>query len=107
MKRSGPPERRTPLRQQSARRAGEAAARRNVVALVRARDVRCQAARRVPELGCAGPLDVHELIQRSLWPKGYLDPDNCLLVCRAHHDWIDAHVAEAHELGLLRHSWER
>lgn len=33
-------------------------------------------------------MDVHERIPRSKWAAGYLDVDNCLLVCRAHHDQI-------------------
>lgn len=98
---------RTPLRQQSKRKRAEAGARRRLVARVTERDRSCRAALLVAEIACNGPLDVHELIQRSLWAAGYLVDENCLLVCRAHHTWIDDNIARAHELGLLKHSWER
>ena len=46
---------------------------------------------------CWGPLDVHELVARSVWPDGDLEPENCVLLCRAHHSWLDDNrlVAEA------------
>ncbi len=131
MKRSPPPARKTPLKrtgalvpgkalkrvrwepprkpiaQESAKHRSERDERAVVVAQVRSRDRTCRAAHLVSERPCGGPLDVHETIQRSLWAAGYLDPTNCVLVCRQHHEWIDAHVERAHTLGLLRHSWER
>lgn len=107
MKRGGNLPRRTPLRQVSTKRRDEQQQRRQVVAEVIARDRVCTAATLVPDVHCYGPLDVHEMIQRSLWRAGYLDPSNCRAVCRAHHEWIDDHITEAHELGLLKHSWDR
>lgn len=95
------------MRQVSPRRQSEATARRRVVAEVTARDVRCRAERLVPDVRCAGTMDVHETIQRSLWAAGHLEPSNCILLCRAHHVWIDSHIELAHRLGLLRRSWER
>jgi hypothetical protein len=95
------------MRQVSRKKARERGARARVVAAVHARDRWCQGRDRVPSVACGGPLDVHELIQRSLWPAGYLDESNCLLLCRAHHRWIDSNIALAHEVGLLRRSWER
>jgi hypothetical protein len=81
--------------------------RRQVVTAVRARDLsRCTAAPRVPEVLCQGPLDVHERIPRSAWPGGDLVIDNCILVCRAHHDWIDDNPKLAHDLHLHGYSWE-
>ena len=56
---------------------------------------------------CGGPDDVHEIIPRSAWAKGYLVDENCILVCRRHHDWIGDNPAAAHELGLHGFSWER
>ncbi len=56
---------------------------------------------------CAGILDVHEVIPRSAWPGGHLVVSNCRLVCRKHHDWIDAHEITAATLGLHGYSWER
>lgn len=107
MKRGGRLARRTPLRQVSTKVRDERSQREQVRAEVIARDRVCTAALLVPDVTCWGPLDVHEMIQRSLWRKGYLDQDNCRAVCRAHHDWIDDNSAVAHELGLLRHSWDR
>lgn len=56
---------------------------------------------------CAGPLDAHEVIQRSVYPGGHLDPANIRMVCRRHHSWLDTDASFAHELGLFRFSWER
>ena len=49
--------------------------------------------------------DAHEIVTRGRGGS-ITDPDNILLVCRRHHDWITTHPKEAHELGLVRHSWE-
>lgn len=56
---------------------------------------------------CWGHLDAHEMVQRSLWPGGYLVPDNIRMVCRRHHEWIDANQVTATTLGLLKPSWSR
>jgi len=56
---------------------------------------------------CAGPLDVHEIIPRSAWAQGYLDPTNCVALCRRHHAWVTDNPSAAHELGLHGYSWER
>ena len=56
---------------------------------------------------CQGPLDVHEVIPRSAWAAGWLEVDNCTVLCRAHHEWVTDHPAEAHRLGLHGFSWER
>lgn len=93
----------------SARRRREAPTRRAVRLEVLARDRYCQA----PLHGAPGPcwhpaglpLDVHEVVRRSRWRAGYLDPSNCLAVCRAHHDWIganDGRNGEARRLGLSK-----
>lgn len=92
------------MRPVSRRRARQARTRAEVVRIVRERDRTCRARWIVPEVACRGEGDVHELVQRSLWPAGYLEPANCILLCRAHHDWIDDHIDEAHDLDLLRRS---
>jgi hypothetical protein len=95
------------LRPRSKKREAEAAERRRVVAEVGARDRwTCQAKNVVPEVPCIGPLDVHEIIPRSAWRAGYLVVDNCLIVCRSHHDWIGDNPDEAHARGLHGYSWE-
>lgn len=33
-------------------------------------------------------------------------PENILLICPVHHEWLHRHQNEAHRLGWLRHSWE-
>ena len=60
-----------------------------------------------PSFECGGRLDVHEIIPRSAWAEGQYDLDNCVLVCRAHHQWIDNNPALAHDIGLHKFSWER
>jgi 5-methylcytosine-specific restriction endonuclease McrA len=95
-----------PLRSQSARRAAERTERARVRQIVEARDRRCVAAIIVPEVICAGPMDVDEIVPRSARPGGHLDPDNCQLLCRAHHDWKHAHPADAADRGLRRWSWD-
>lgn len=95
------------LRPVSKKREAEEAARREVRQIVRSRDRACRAKGAVPDVHCNGPLDVHEVIPRSAWAKGYLVVDNCVLVCRAHHDWIDDNPDQAHELGLHGYSWEK
>lgn len=110
MKRSRP-------RRVSARRRDEFAVRAEVSALARARDARrggCQASalslRHVAAVQCSTEvmheLDTHEVIPRSAWAGGWLALDNVLMVCRAHHRWIDEHPAEARALGLHAESWE-
>lgn len=102
------PRRTTRLSHRSKKREVEAAERRIVIVEVLARDRNtCQAGPLVPEVACHGMLDVHEIIPRSAWAKGYLEPTNCLTVCRAHHDWIGDNPSAAHDVGLHAFSWER
>lgn len=60
---------------------------------------------------CASPdgrrptLEVHEIKTRGRGGSIYTT-DNCIAACQRHHDWITEHPSEAHELGLVRHSWE-
>lgn len=123
MKRGGPLRRRTPLRQVSRKRRDEKSARDAVRAEVTARDGagchalrvldnrRAAAAQHHWPLTCWHPsgldLDLHERIPRSAWPGGQLVASNVMLVCRRHHEWIDAHETTAATLGLHGYSWDR
>lgn len=107
LKRSTVPLKRTPLKRISKRRQAEVPVRQAVRAEVLARDVTCRAfAAGAPGLcwhPVGEPLDVHEIVRRSRWAAGYLEPSNCLAVCRGHHDWIglnDGPNGEARRLGL-------
>lgn len=110
---------RKPLAPFSAKRLREHGRRAEVVQIVRERDQWCRLNPRsvhYPRVQvdalqadlpyCAGQLDVHEVLTRARGGN-YLDPDECVLVCRHHHDWIDTHQMEAHALGMLRHSWDQ
>lgn len=62
---------------------------------------------RLPDVpsSCGGPLDVHEPLKRSRGGN-YLDADQCVVLCRNHHEWAEGDGQEiATELGLLVHSW--
>lgn len=108
MKRGGWLKRKTRLQPMSERRKSEVLRRREVVEQVRRRDGnRCQAAGLVRSVICCGPLDPHEIIPRSSWRAGYLEPDNVVIVCRAHHDWIGDNPLEAEAVGLHGWSWQR
>lgn len=105
-----------PLARRGRRSRSKRVLRAHVVARVLARDrYRCQAYTKLVALlerftgpiTCAGELDVHEIVPRSIWPDGELVDENCVAVCRRHHEWIDAHPALAHEAGLHGFSWDR
>lgn len=91
------PRRRLPA--ESAKHRAQKPTRTKVVQFVRARDRTCQAVG-LYEHDCAGPLDCHEIIPRSAWAGGYLEPSNVILVCRRSHQWIDGHPEAARQLGL-------
>lgn len=98
--------RRVGLAPMSAKRKAEAPARAAVVAEVLARDgQRCRAAGLAPG-PCGGPLDVHEVIPRSVRPGAHLDPTGATTICRTCHQWVTDHPLEAHALGLHKFSWE-
>jgi len=107
--------RRTPLARVGRTAKSRARQRAKVIEQVRARDCVCQAQPIIliaglhvtHQITCAGPLDVHEVIPRSAWPAGELEVDNCILVCRRHHAWIDANPAAAASIGLHAYSWDR
>lgn len=107
VKRSGPPERRTPLRSRqrlpnrSKRRVSESRQRSETIQAVVARDGRrCWAADLVPEVECWGPLDADEYDLRSARPGGHLDPTNVQLLCRLCHSAKHALPKHSAVLGL-------
>jgi len=69
--------------------------------LVLARDQGCRGAALVPHVACFGGLDVHELLTRARGGS-ITDPDNCVALCRGHHNWVHDHPADATAVGLLR-----
>jgi len=99
--------RRRPIRGVSAKREEEDRALAVARVEVRLRDGdACYAATRVPTVRCQGPLELHHLAPRSVARKLYADKENLRFLCLAHHDWVDAEPALAHEVGLHRFSWE-
>lgn len=67
---------------------------------------KCAGAVLVPWVRCGGPLDPHEPLTRARGGS-ITDPTNLLWICRAHHDWTHDNPQKAHEVGLLKHSWEK
>ena len=113
---------RTPLSPMSPKRRSEMAERKRVREEVLDRDGHtCQFWSRAWDLDtwmigdlagvptkCVGALEVHEIIPRSAWRLGYLEPTNCVTLCSGvHHPWVTDHPAEAHRLGLHGFSYER
>lgn len=92
---------------ESAKRKTERRARHAIrdLALWRA-DHRCQARAAVPEVQCWGRLDVDEIVARSAYPSGHLDPENTQVLCAAHHQWKHDHPTAAVARGLTRLSWQ-
>ena len=106
MKRGGPLRRNTPLKRNkrlnwaSEKRKAELPLRNAVREDVLERDMyKCVAIDLVPQVQCWGPLDVDEIKPRGLGGD-WLDPDNCQVLCRAHHDWKHLNPREAKDLGL-------
>jgi hypothetical protein len=112
---------RTRLNPISKKRRAALPARSAVIREVHERDQHCQFISRLwaPESGweegdlvgvptrCSGPLDVHEIIPRSAWSAGWLEPSNCVLLCRLHHSWVTENPRVANLLGLHKFSHER
>lgn len=68
------------------------------------RDRRCRAALIAPGPCGTRPgrydLEVHELTRGAGRGSAWLNPDLCIAVCPAHHDWITTNPKEAIQLGL-------
>lgn len=47
----------------------------------------------------------------EIWKRGQggplTDPENLLSSCNIGNGWVESHPHEAHELGLMRHPWEK
>ncbi len=116
-----PPMRRnSPLAKVSPKRRRQEKARRECVDAVIARDGGCQFWHHVNDYGgaflrstgtewhvpdsaplwCSPGLDVHEPAKRSHGADP-TNPDECICLCRAHHDWVHASPKTAEDLGLL------
>ena len=50
--------------------------------------------------------EIHEVVTRARGGS-ILDRANCRALCRGCHRWITEHPKQAHEEGLMAHSWER
>lgn len=103
---------RKPLPRKSAKQRKIDAQRPYVRAAVIERDgLGCYARALVPSVECASPnperrlYELHEVVKRSRWRMGVLDPANCRLLCQAMHDWTEDHPKEAEMRGLLVPSW--
>lgn len=93
--------RRTPLKQQSAKRRREMRERRAMVAELWPERPKCA----VPWCTSLAD-DVHEPLMRSRGGS-IVDPENAVALCRPCHTLItDTQPAWAYEAGLLRHSWD-
>ena len=94
------------LNPMSRKRRDQIPAREECVRIVLARDGGCVFERRwagaemvLPMPGCWGPLDVHEPGHRSQGADP-TDPDQCITLCRAHHDLVHNLPLTAKDLGL-------
>ena len=102
MKRSGPIQRRTPLKRSTPkqkRRRGIDPETRTAVFL---RDKGCKGKEVILDLPCWGRLDPHHILRKS--QGGQNTADNLVTLCRAHHDWVHAYPEASRNLGLLRRS---
>ena len=58
---------------------------------------------------CFGEINGHEILSRARagrTDENLLDMSGIILVCNHHNSWIEDNPAEAHALGLTKHSWE-
>ena len=95
--RSNQPLKRTTRLRPGKRSRGVPADIRTTVAL---RDGGCVARTAIPSVACWGRLDPHHVLRRS--QGGPDTPDNLVTLCRAHHEYVHGHPAEARALGFLR-----
>ena len=92
----------TPLNFASKKTKNNASKRADVRRIVMQRDMGlCQAKFLVGSIMCSGQLDIDEVIPRGRGGN-YLDPNNCQVLCRAHHRWKHDNPAEAERLGLTK-----
>jgi hypothetical protein len=131
MKRSGPIQRRTPLKAKTPLQPGKPLERKTPLkaggTLDRSTPIRQQSAKRQREnrerkavlvakygtgpVQCEVPWcvrwadDAHEILTRARGGS-ITDPDNIRAVCRTCHDAITDEAPWAYEIGFLKHSWE-
>jgi hypothetical protein len=86
----------------SKKRRAQLAERKQVREFVLARDNGCIGAALVSWVPCAGPIDVHEVVRRSQDSTAWLNPELCVSLCRAHHDYTHHNPGVAYQIGLLR-----
>jgi 5-methylcytosine-specific restriction endonuclease McrA len=92
----------TPLKFKSAKTKEKDKEREKVRRIVMKRDMGlCQAKFLLGSIPCSSILDIDEIIPRGRGGN-YLDPNNCQVLCRAHHRWKHDHPAEAEKLGLTK-----
>ena len=102
LRRTGPPERRTPLAKVGRRRKAERPLEdvwRAAVLLAGC----CEAAGLAPgvcRVGANG-LEAHHVLPRRKFPEWKWETVNGIAVCGAHHRWLHDHPLEASRLGLL------
>lgn len=119
MKRSGPPQRKTPLAKSasplkrtrinpvSKKRQDEKPERDKVrEAVLKRDDFTCQARGITDGPDCWGPLDIDEIISRARMPGGHLNIDNCQVLCRGHNLYKEDDPLWALRHGLAKNSWE-
>jgi hypothetical protein len=91
-----------PQRSPRKRERWEAIATASVAAMVRD-GYRCQAAGLAPG-DCAGPLQPHHVLARSVAPEHVANVDCLVAICADHHRWTHEHPVEGRRLGLLGRS---
>lgn len=95
---------RSPLRRMSPKRLDSLDTWEQTKRIVRERDKTCQGIHKLTDVACRWPLDVHHLLPRGR--GGRDEPQNCVLLCRAHHDAVHSAPECGEEVGLLRASWD-
>ncbi len=56
--------------------------------------------------GCYGAVNGHEIVKRSQWRDGILEPKNILMLCNLHNEFVEREPDIAHKFGLMKHRWE-
>jgi hypothetical protein len=59
-----------------------------------------------PSVRCWGPLEVHELCDRSVRPGVHLDADFGVALCHAHNQAVNDDATWGREVGLTFYSWD-
>ncbi len=101
MKRGGLLRRKTRLKPVSAKRRAQADEYQKFRATVFMRHGWCQGPRKGLETPCGGPLDVHHIRPVGQYRGLRCDPDNGIVLCRAHHDHVHDYPVWARTIGLL------